>query len=121
LDATPHLPAERARIADGDLTHVRPAADVAIPREAAAARGLLTAFREGLERARFTGAPDATPPPDDALQLIIDRGRIAERAGDLDLGEAGLTWSTAVSSMLASEGDKAAYFTGEALAQASAK
>ncbi len=90
-----------------------------VRREAADARGLLSAFRKGLSDVPFAEGTDAFRPPPDALKRMLDLGRAAEKVGDIDVGPVALDWGSAAESTLDGQGDKAAYFVGGALALAS--
>jgi SNF2-related domain/N-6 DNA Methylase/Helicase conserved C-terminal domain len=86
---------------------------------ASAARGIVTAFREGLDNklARSSGTADPQPPPSEALDRILHLGREAEKAGALWKSSAQrVEWSLAVRAAQKNNGDLAAFHAGHALA-----
>jgi hypothetical protein len=86
---------------------------------ASADRGIVTAFREGLNGKldRYSGTTDPKAPPVEALARILNLGREAEQAGELWKSSAqSVRWSQAVLAALSDKGAHAAFHTGHALA-----
>ncbi len=115
-------PAPRERVAKEpmmDATHLEPiqgAAPVLFARGAETARGLLSAFREGLAQHKVPSlAGDAVFPPSDTLHRMMSLARAADEEGALGAGRR--DWGHAVSKGLDGQGVWAAFLSGRALAR----